>query len=70
MIAVVDVSVSNPAVWKRALSVFGDEKKVRRWLKTPLSELGDLTPEEALTDDPNTEAVSAILNRIDYGVFS
>lgn len=40
-----------------------------RWLATPLSELGDRTPEEVLRDDPNTDAVSAILDRIDYGVF-
>lgn len=65
-----DVSVSNPAVWKRALSLFGDEQKAERWLATPLSELGDRTPEEVLQSDPNTDAVSAILDRMDYGVFS
>jgi putative toxin-antitoxin system antitoxin component (TIGR02293 family) len=66
----VDVSTSNPALWKRALSLFGDERKASRWMATPLSELDDCTPEEVLQSDPNTDVVSAILDRIDYGVFS
>lgn len=65
-----DVSVINPAIWKRALELFGDEKKAARWLATPLSELGGLTPEEILEHDPKADAVSAVLDRIDYGVFS
>ena len=64
-----DVSVVNPAVWEQALRVFGDEQKALRWLATPLSELNDRTPEEVLQDDPNADAVAAILDRIDYGVF-
>ena len=70
MIVVVDVSTTNPAVWKRVVELFGDEKKAVRWLATPLSELGDRTPEEVLLEDPNADDVSAILDRIDYGVFS
>jgi putative toxin-antitoxin system antitoxin component (TIGR02293 family) len=67
---IVDVSASNPAVWKHALSVFGDARKAARWLATPLFELDGQTPEQALENDPKTDAVSAILDRIDYGVFS
>lgn len=65
-----DVSVISPAIWKRALEVFGDERKVERWFATPLSELDGRTPEAVLERDPNADAVSAILDRIDYGVFS
>jgi putative toxin-antitoxin system antitoxin component (TIGR02293 family) len=60
---------SNPVMWKRILSLFGDERKATRWLATPLSELGNRTPEEVLQSDPNADAVSVILDRIDYGVF-
>ncbi len=65
-----DVSVTNPAVWSRALCLFGDEQKTLRWLATPLSELNDRTPDEVLQHDPNSDAVLAVLDRIDYGVFS
>jgi putative toxin-antitoxin system antitoxin component (TIGR02293 family) len=60
---------SNPVMWKRILSLFGDERKAARWLATPLTELGNRTPEEVLQSDPNADAVSVILDRIDYGVF-
>jgi len=66
----VDVSVVNPAIWKRTLELFGDEKKAARWLATPLAEFGGRTPEEVLADDPKADAVSALLDRIEYGVFS
>jgi uncharacterized protein (DUF2384 family) len=49
--------------------IFGSERKAARWLRTRLSELNDRTPEEALDADANTEAVDAILDRIEYGVF-
>jgi len=65
-----DVSATCPAVWNRAVLIFGGEEKAVRWLHTRLSELGDHTPEEALEEDPNTDAVDAILDRIEYGVFS
>jgi len=52
------------------LCLFGDEQKTLRWLATPLSELNDQTPDEVLQRDPNSDAVLAVLDRIDYGVFS
>jgi uncharacterized protein (DUF2384 family) len=66
----VDVSVVNPAVWEQALRVFGDKQKALRGLATPLSELADRTSEEVLQEDPEADAVAAVLDRIDYGVFS
>ena len=65
-----DISVRCSALWNRALLIFGSEDKAVRWMHTPLSELRDQTPEEVLEGDPNTEAVDAILDRIEYGVFS
>lgn len=64
-----DLSVARPALWSRAVLIFGSERKAARWLRTRLSELNDRTPEEALDADANTEAVDAILDRIEYGVF-
>jgi putative toxin-antitoxin system antitoxin component (TIGR02293 family) len=66
----VDVSSISPAIWKRAVDVFGDEKKASRWFATPLSELDGRTPEEVVESDSKADAVLAVLDRIDYGVFS
>jgi uncharacterized protein (DUF2384 family) len=35
----------------------------------PLSELGESTPEHMLLEDRQSEAVEAMLARIDYGVY-
>ena len=64
-----DVSVGRPALWGRAVQIFGTEQKAARWLRTRLSELNERTPLEALAADPNTDMVDAILDRIEYGVF-
>ena len=64
-----DVSIARPALWNRAVMIFGSEQKAARWLRTRLSELNDRTPEETLDADANTDAVDAILDRIEYGVF-
>lgn len=65
-----DVSIAAPAIWKRALSIFGTEQKALRWLGTRLSELDYRAPEEVLSDRPGADAVDEILDRIEYGVFS
>lgn len=67
---VVGVSITNPAIWTRALELFGDEQKVIRWLATPLSELNNRTPEEVLREASGADEVAAILERMEYGVFS
>jgi len=67
---VVDVSITNPTIWTRALELFGDEQKVIRWLATPLSELNNRTPEEVLREAPGGDEVAVILDRMEYGVFS
>jgi uncharacterized protein (DUF2384 family) len=65
-----DVLVSCPTIWRRAVLIFGSEEKAGRWFRTKLSELHDRTPEEALDGTPDNQDVSAILDRIEYGVFS
>lgn len=60
-------AVTSPKVWQHALELFGSEEKAARWMETRLAELGERTPAEAITEDP--DAVEAILDRIEYGVF-
>lgn len=40
-----------------------------RWMRQPLAELGERTPEHVLLEEPQGDAVEAILARIDYGVY-
>jgi putative toxin-antitoxin system antitoxin component (TIGR02293 family) len=60
-------TVSSP-VWQHALALFGSEEKATRWMETRLAELQERTPQEVVNQDPT--AVEAILDRIEYGVFS
>lgn len=65
-----NVQIRHEALWTRALRIFGSKAKADSWFHTRLSELADSTPEEVLEKDSNTEPVDAILDRIEYGVFS
>jgi putative toxin-antitoxin system antitoxin component (TIGR02293 family) len=58
-----------PEVWRHAVDTFSSEERALRWMRQPLSELGERTPEEVLLEDGQAEAVDAILTRIDYGVY-
>jgi uncharacterized protein (DUF2384 family) len=57
----------SDSVREHALRVFQDADKAARWMNTRLSELDEHTPEELLASDP--EAVDAVLDRLEYGVF-
>jgi putative toxin-antitoxin system antitoxin component (TIGR02293 family) len=63
---------SAQAIWSRALEVFGDEEKARRWRSSPREILGDRTPGDlvATGDVQEQRRVLELLLRIDYGVFS
>ena len=63
-----NVATVSPAVWQHALDLFGSEEKAARWMATRLSELQERTPEEVIHENP--DAVEAVLDRIEYGVFS
>jgi putative toxin-antitoxin system antitoxin component (TIGR02293 family) len=58
-----------PKIWRHALDTFGTEERALRWMRQPLAELGESTPEHMLLEDRQSEAVEAILARIDYGVY-
>jgi len=40
-----------------------------RWMRQPLAQLGERTPERVLVEDSGSDAVEAVLSRIDYGVY-
>ena len=51
------------------MDTFGTEERALRWIRQPLAELGERTPECVLLEEPLGEAVEAILARIDYGIY-
>ncbi len=65
-----DVRHKREALWTRAVAIFGSEVKPESWFHTRLSELAGRTPEEVLDEDPDSDAVVAVLERIEYGVFN
>jgi len=65
-----DVAIGSPKLWTLAMQVFGSEQKADLWLHTSLSELQDHTPAAVLEQTPDSPEVEAILERIEYGVFS
>ena len=66
---IMDVGICAPAVWNRAVDLFGSKEKALCWIRTRLSELDNRTPEEILSENPSSQAVDVILDRIEYGVF-
>ena len=64
------VATIAPAAWEHALRVFGNEDKAAGWMNTPLHQLGERTPADVLSEDPNSEAVDTLLVRIEYVVYS
>ena len=63
------IATIAPEVWRHAVDTFGTEERALRWMRQALAELGERTPEHVLLDYPRSDAVEAILARIDYGVY-
>lgn len=63
---------SSEIIWARALEVFGNEDKARRWMQTVLSVLSDCTPEQySLSQDKEKQReVLTVLGQIDFGIYS
>lgn len=63
---------SAEIIWARALEVFGNEAKARRWMETALSVLAGSTPEQySLSQDKDKQReVLTVLGQIDYGIYS
>jgi uncharacterized protein (DUF2384 family) len=63
---------SSEIIWARALEVFGDEDKARRWMQTALPILSGCSPEQySLSEDQEKQReVLTVLGQIDYGIYS
>jgi uncharacterized protein (DUF2384 family) len=63
---------SPEIIWARALEVFGNDDKARRWMQTALPILNGSTPEQyALSQDIEKQReVLTVLGQIDYGIYS
>jgi uncharacterized protein (DUF2384 family) len=63
---------SSEIIWARALEVFGNEEKARRWMQTVLPILSGGTPEQySLSEDKAKQReVLTILGQIEYGIYS
>ena len=68
-VAMETLSIIAPDIWRHAPDVFSTEERALRWMRQPLAELGEHTPEQVLLENGKSEAVEAILGRIDYGVY-
>jgi len=62
------IATIAPDIWRHAVDTFGTAEKAMRWMRQPLAELEERTPEKALLEHQDN-AVEAILTRIDYGVY-
>jgi putative toxin-antitoxin system antitoxin component (TIGR02293 family) len=63
------LAIVAPKIWRHAVDVFTTEERALHWMRQPLDELGERTPENVLLENSQSEAVEAILARIDYGVY-
>lgn len=63
---------SSEIIWARALEVFGNEDKARRWMQTALPIWTGCTPEQySLSGDKEKQReVLTVLGQIDYGIYS
>jgi uncharacterized protein (DUF2384 family) len=63
---------SSEIIWARALEVFGNEEKARRWMLTALPVLSDCTPEQySLSGDKAKQReVLTVLGQIEFGIYS
>jgi putative toxin-antitoxin system antitoxin component (TIGR02293 family) len=57
------------SVFQKALEVFADIEKARRWFKSPKRALGSKSPVEFCDTEPGAEEVTHLLGRIEHGVF-
>ena len=57
-------------VYARAVEVFEEEEKARRWLQKPSRALGGNTPFSLMDTTMGIQAVEDELVRIEYGVYS
>ena len=65
-----DVVFRTATVLARAIDVLGDKKKAVHWLTTPNRALGGEIPITLLDTSAGAHEAEALLERIEYGVYS
>jgi putative toxin-antitoxin system antitoxin component (TIGR02293 family) len=65
-----DVVVRTATVLARAIDVLGDKRKAVHWLTTPNRALGGEIPITLLDTSAGAHEAEAVLERIEYGVYS
>lgn len=65
-----EVTISLMRAYSKASEIFGSQENAVKWLKTPNSVLGNITPVQALSSRFGAEEVMDMLGRIEYGVYS
>lgn len=65
-----DLVVRTAAALSKAIDVLGEKSKAAHWLKSPNTALGGQTPLSLLDTSAGEHEVEALLDRIEYGVYS
>ena len=65
-----EVTISLMRAYSKACEIFGSQENAVKWLKSPNSVLGNITPVQALSSRFGAEEVMDMLGRIEYGVYS
>lgn len=65
-----DVAVRTANALAKAIEVLGDKKKAVHWLKSSNRALGGEAPIRLLDTSAGAQGVGALLDRIEYGVYS
>src|SRR5450759_447200 len=65
-----DVVIRTARTLAKAIDILGDRKKAAHWLTTPNRALGGEIPITLLDTSAGAHEVEAVLDRIEYGVFS
>jgi len=65
-----DVVIRTASTLAKAIDILGDRKKAAHWLTTPNRALGGEIPIDLLDTWAGAHEVEAVLDRIEYGVYS
>jgi putative toxin-antitoxin system antitoxin component (TIGR02293 family) len=65
-----DAVVRTAGAMAKAIDVLGDRKKAAHWLTTPNRALGGEIPITLLDTSAGAREVEAVLDRVEYGVYS
>jgi len=65
-----DVVIRTARTLGKAIDVLGDREKAAHWLTTPNRALGGEIPITLLDTSAGTHEVEAVLDRVEYGVYS